>query len=83
MQNLHQQSKIITDTLPRTGLSRFNQFQHLLPFSREKWRQLVRDNKAPQKIAIGERCTVYKNEELHKFFEDPLNYQCSKEVNHD
>lgn len=83
MQTLNQKLKSITDTLPKTGLSRFGQFQHLLPFSREKWRQLVRDNKAPQKIAMGERCTMYKNEELHQFFKDPLNYQNSKEDIHE
>lgn len=69
MQNVNQKS------LPKTGFSRFGQFKHRLPFSREKWRQLVRDKKAPQKIVMGERCTFYKNSELHKFFADPLNYE--------
>jgi hypothetical protein len=36
-------------TLPAVGLFRFKQFEPFLPFSREKWRQLVRDPKLPHR----------------------------------
>ena len=62
------------NTLPYSGMSRFNQFQSFLPISREKFRQLVNAKRAPQPIRMGSRCTFYKNSELHEFFNDPLNY---------
>ncbi len=61
-------------TLPRDGVSRFAQLQPFISLSREKWRQLVRDGKAPPAIRMGARCTVYKNEEVHAWLADPLNY---------
>lgn len=62
-------------SLPRDGMSRFNQFKPYLPISREKFRQLVIAKKAPQPIRLGSRCTFYKNSDLHEFFNDPLNYR--------
>ncbi|GHA63893.1 hypothetical protein GCM10009007_00240 [Formosimonas limnophila] len=64
-----------TLSLPTQGLSRWKQFQPFCPFSKEKWRQLVLEGKAPQPIKLGARCTMYRNEELHKFFESPLDYR--------
>jgi prophage regulatory protein len=60
--------------LPVDGMSRWNQIAPFSPFSREKFRQLVRIGKAPQPVKFSERCTAYSNRELHKFFADPLNY---------
>ena len=60
--------------LPKMGMSRLKQIQPFLPISREKFRQLVREHKAPQPIYLGSRCAMYKNEELHKFLADPVNY---------
>lgn len=61
-------------SLPFDGMSRWNQIAPFSPFSREKFRQLVRAGKAPQPVKFSERCTAYSNRELHKFFADPLNY---------
>jgi len=61
--------------LPSDGMSRWNQIAPFSPFSREKFRQLVRAGKAPQPIKFSERCTAYSNRELHRFFQDPLNYR--------
>lgn len=61
-------------TLPADGMSRWQQISPFSPFSREKFRQLVRAGKAPQPVKFSERCTAYSNRELHKFFADPLNY---------
>ncbi len=62
-------------TLPMIGMSRFKQIQPFLPISSERFRQLVRDQKAPQPTYLGSRCAMYKNSELHKFLADPLNYR--------
>lgn len=70
--------KVITpkpERLPLDGMSRFSQLKTYLPFSREKWRQLVRDGKAPTPIKLGIRCTMWRNAELHQFLADPLSYQ--------
>ena len=40
-------------TLPKDGMSRFKQFQTFLPVSRETWRKLVRDKRAPQPVRMG------------------------------
>lgn len=60
--------------LPSDGMSRWLEFENFCPFSREKFRQLVRAGKAPQPVKFSERCTAYQNRELHKFIADPLNY---------
>jgi len=63
-----------TKTLPANGMSRWKQAAPFCPFSREKFRQLVRAGKAPQPVKFSNRLTAYSNVELHKFFADPLNY---------
>lgn len=62
-------------TLPQDGYSRFKQFQHLVPISREKFRQLVRSGQAPQPTYLGSRCALYKNSELHLFLNNITNYK--------
>lgn len=63
------------EQLPFDGMSRFSQLKKFLPFSREKFRQLVRDGKAPQPIRLGIRCTMWRNSELHQFLADPVGYR--------
>lgn len=63
------------EALPATGKSRFNQFKKFIPFSREKFRQLVKEGRAPQPVRMGIRCTFYDNTELHKWLADPVNYK--------
>jgi predicted DNA-binding transcriptional regulator AlpA len=63
--------------LPKDGVSRFGQIEAFLPFSRETWRKLVRDGKAPQPIKMGERCTVYRNADVHAWLADPVNYRAN------
>lgn len=63
--------------LPQVGRSRWRQLQPLLGISREKWRQLCMDGKAPKPTRLGERCTVWDNREVHRWIADPLNYQAN------
>jgi predicted DNA-binding transcriptional regulator AlpA len=64
-----------SQTLPAIGLSKWPQIAAFLPVGRETWRQLVRAGKAPQPIRLSERCVVYRNEEIHRYLSDPLNYR--------
>ena len=66
------------EILPLIGMSRFSQFKKFLPLSREKFRQLSREGKAPQPIRMGSRLTMYSNQELHRFLANPLNYSVDK-----
>lgn len=67
-------AKHVRVLLPSDGMSRWRDFENFVPFSREKFRQLVRAGKAPQPVKFSERCTAYPNRELHRFFADPLTY---------
>jgi len=69
------QLTIEPEVLPLSGMSRFSQFQKFLPLSREKFRQLSKAGKAPKGIRMGSRLTMYSNQELHRFFANPLNYR--------
>ncbi|CAM2193248.1 prophage regulatory protein [Paraburkholderia kururiensis] len=61
--------------LPTVGFSRWSQLQHFIPVSRETWRKLVKEGKAPQPQRWTERCTVYSNEEIHRWMKNPAAYQ--------
>lgn len=62
-------------TLPHIGYSRLKQILPFLPISREKFRQLVRQGKAPQPIYLSSRCCMYTNASIHEFLADPINYR--------
>lgn len=62
-------------TIPQIGHSRWSQIKPFLAISREKWRQLAIQGRAPKPIRMGERCTVYLNSEVRRFIEDPLGYR--------
>jgi len=62
-------------TLPAIGKSRFKNFSPFSPVSREKFRQLSLEGRAPQPERLGIRCTYYDNAELHKWLADPINYR--------
>lgn len=65
----------VPETLPSVGFSRWSQLQHFIPVSRETWRKLVKNGRAPQPQRWTERCTVYSNEEVHRWMKDPAAYQ--------
>lgn len=73
-------NQITTDTapaptLPHIGYSRLKTLLPFIAISREKFRQLVRQGKAPQALHLGSRCAMYPNEEVHRWLNDPLAYQ--------
>ncbi|PRX32235.1 AlpA family transcriptional regulator [Paraburkholderia sp. BL18I3N2] len=68
-------------SLPMIGLSKWSQIAPFLPVGRETWRKLCLAGKAPPPIRLSEKCTVYKNEEIHRYLENPLGYIVKPEVN--
>ncbi|WP_395406354.1 helix-turn-helix transcriptional regulator [Pseudoduganella sp. UC29_106] len=62
-------------SLPTVGMSRWQQLRHVIPVSREKWRQLVIAGKAPAPVRLSERCTMYANAEVHRWLADPVGYR--------
>jgi prophage regulatory protein len=71
----NKQISIEPEVLPLSGMSRFSQFKKFLPLSREKFRQLSHQGRAPKPIRMGSRLTMYSNQELHRFLADPLGYE--------
>ncbi|MFB9123311.1 AlpA family phage regulatory protein [Paraburkholderia dipogonis] len=62
-------------SLPLNGFSRWHQLKPFLPLGRESWRKLSLEGRAPKRIQLGTRCTVWKNEEIHRWLADPLGYR--------
>ncbi|AXF07293.1 transcriptional regulator [Paraburkholderia graminis] len=61
--------------LPSIGFSRWTQIAPFVPMGRETWRKLVRAGKAPQPTYFSKTCAAYRNEDVHRFLADPLNYK--------
>lgn len=61
--------------LPLTGKSRWSAIKKFSPVSRETFRKLSLEGKAPQPERMGIRCTYYDNAEMHKWLKDPVNYK--------
>lgn len=64
-----------TATLPTPGKSRWSKIKQFSPISRETFRKLSLEGKAPKAERLGIRCTYYDNAELHKWLSDPINYR--------
>ena len=67
-------------TLPDCGFVRWKQLQHLLPFSREYWRQLILAGRAPTPIKHGNRCVMFRVEDIREFLNDINNYKANKNI---
>lgn len=67
--------KLPPAVLPMTGKSRWSKIKHFAPVSREKFRQLSKEGRAPQPERMGIRITYYDNQELLKWLADPVNYR--------
>lgn len=61
------------------GLYRWKQFAHLIPFSRETWRQRVLMKKAPPSVVLSGSCSVWKGSEILEWLADPVGYKHGKE----
>jgi prophage regulatory protein len=61
--------------LPSVGMSRWQQLRHVIPVSRETWRQLCLAHKAPAPIRLSDRCTMYRNADVHRWLADPIGFR--------
>ena len=61
--------------LPAKGLCRFNDFERFIVMSRSSFLALVKDGKAPQPQRLSERMSVYKNEDIHRFIDNPVGFK--------
>jgi prophage regulatory protein len=64
--------------LPLTGKSRWKQIEPFCPFSRETFRKLYNEGKAPSPERLGIRCTFFDNAELHRWLADPVRYRVNQ-----
>ena len=71
----NQQQLPAPEALPVNGFSRWSRIKKFSPYSREKFRQLSLEGRAPKPIRDGIRCTYFSNEELHRWLADPINYR--------
>lgn len=78
---MKQSTKPIPRELPTIGKLRWHQLSPFVPVSREKWRTLSRDGKAPPSIRFGVRCTMWDAGEVHRWLADPLNYTAPTNAN--
>ena len=60
--------------LPTTGKVRWNQLAPFMPVSRETFRKLGIEGKAPPPIRFSLRCTMFDAGECRKWLDDPMNY---------
>lgn len=64
--------------LPHVGKLRWKQFSKFLPISRETWRKLGIEGKAPPPIRYSVRCTMWDAGEVHLWLADPEGYRSPK-----
>lgn len=69
------EQNVAPEALPITGKSRWSKIAKFSPVSRETFRKLSLEGKAPKPERLGIRCTYYDNVELHKWLADPINYR--------
>ena len=60
--------------LPKTGKLRWSQLAPFMPISRETWRKLSLEGKAPPSIRFSVRCTMWVASEVHRWLSDPMAY---------
>ena len=73
---MQQKEKSVSpEVLPLTAKSRWSRIAKFSPVSRETFRKLSIEGRAPQPERIGIRCTFYDNQELHRWLADPVNYR--------
>ncbi|MFM0614537.1 transcriptional regulator [Paraburkholderia nemoris] len=63
-----------SESLPLDGFSRWNDLRAFLPFSRETLRKRELEGRFPRRQHLTQRCAVWPNRELHRWFADPVGY---------
>lgn len=61
-------------SLPLVGRGRWNDIAPFVGVSRETWRRLVSEGRAPAAQRISERCTLYDFASVHAWISNPANF---------
>lgn len=73
--SVNSSSQPVSTPLLPGGLSRFNDIEPYLPFSRETWRLMVKAGRAPQSQRVNPRCTVWQNDEVNAWLANPAAFK--------
>ncbi len=65
--------------LPLDGFTSWNGLKHYLSFSRGALRNYELAGRFPKRIHLSQRCAVWLNRELHRYFKDPVNYRAEEQ----
>lgn len=71
---MQQHKRRVPQALPQTGKLRWSQLEPFMPISRETWRKLSLEGKAPPSIRFSVRCTMWDASEVHRWLADPMAY---------
>lgn len=71
---MQQHKRPVPQELPKTGKLRWSQLEPFMPVSRETWRKLSLEGKAPPSIRFSVRCTMWDASEVHRWLADPVGY---------
>lgn len=71
---MQQHKRHTPQALPQTGKLRWSQLEPFMPISRETWRRLSIEGKAPPPIRFSIRCTMWDAAEVHRWLSDPMGY---------
>lgn len=66
------------EQLPAAGRGRWQDIAPFVGLSREKWRQLVNQGKAPPALRLSARCTLYDFAAVHEWIADPANFMAKE-----
>ncbi len=68
----------VTASLPKAGVGRWRDIAPFVGVSRDTWRNLIKDGKAPAGRRLSERCTLYDFSAVHAWIQDPVNYRAGE-----
>lgn len=63
------------EDFPDGGYCRWNDIKPFMFVSRETFRRLGLEGKAPRPTRMGIRCSYFTNSEIKQWFADPLSYK--------
>jgi prophage regulatory protein len=66
-------------TLPSIGKLRWSKIAPFSPYSKETFRTLSKEGRAPQAEKLGSRIALYDNSEVRRWLADPVGYTVTKE----
>lgn len=68
----------VVTSLPKAGLGRWRDIAPFVGVSRDTWRILIKEGKAPAGRRLSERCTLYDFAAVHAWIHDSVNYRAGE-----